>query len=48
LLKLYGPLLVHVCGSPHKFKVSGKLYFSVLLLTDTPESHTPCCCNPLV
>lgn len=21
LLALYGPLLVHVCGSPHKFKV---------------------------
>ena len=22
LLALYGPLLVHICGSPHKFKVS--------------------------
>jgi hypothetical protein len=48
LLKLYGPLLVHVCGSPHKFKASNELFFSVLLLTDIPESHTPCCCNPVV
>lgn len=22
LLALYGPMIVHICGSPHKFKVS--------------------------
>lgn len=22
LLAIYGPMLVHICGSPHKFKVS--------------------------
>lgn len=22
LLSIYGPMIVHICGSPHKFKVS--------------------------
>lgn len=22
LLAIYGPMIVHICGSPHKFKVS--------------------------
>lgn len=30
LLALYGPLLVHVCGSPHKFKVSWTRRFSLV------------------
>jgi len=34
LLRLYGPLLVHVCGSPHKFKASAGLLFQLLLLTE--------------
>lgn len=25
LLSIYGPILVHICGSPHKFKVSSWL-----------------------
>lgn len=33
LLALFGPLLVHVCGSPHKFKASQIQQFHVCLLT---------------
>ena len=25
LLTLYGPMLVHICGSPHKYKVRGQV-----------------------
>lgn len=32
LLAIYGPMIVHVCGSPHKFKVSGLSYKEWLLL----------------
>jgi condensin complex subunit 1 len=31
LLAIYGPMLVHICGSPHKFKVSS-IKYSVLSL----------------
>jgi len=46
LLKLYGPLLVHVCGSPQKFKASVELPFSFSILTKLPESYTSSCCHP--
>lgn len=35
LLAVYGPLLVHVCGSPHKFKVGRTRLFSAGLFTVT-------------
>jgi condensin complex subunit 1 len=28
LLAIYGPMIVHICGSPHKFKVSFSSFLS--------------------
>lgn len=43
LLALFGPLLVHVCGSPHKFKVSWVLPFlDVTVHTRWVEPDPPC------
>lgn len=28
LLAIYGPMIVHICGSPHKFKVCHHLFLS--------------------
>lgn len=30
LLAMYGPMIVHICGSPHKFKASRRSYPSPL------------------
>lgn len=54
LLALYGPLLVHVCGSPHKFKVSRTqrssfvTAHSISLEPDAPcDGHVVVCEIPL-
>jgi len=40
LLALFGPMIVHICGSPHKFKVTGGLLF-VLPRLDTHSFAEP-------
>jgi hypothetical protein len=45
LLALYGPLLVHVCGSPHKFKVNKTRFCSFAGIDSKPEPDSACCRN---
>ena len=47
LLAIYGPMLVHICGSPHKFKVSVSLSFLSVQMTDWLLLRTERCVLPL-
>ena len=38
LLALFGPMIVHICGSPHKFKVIRVHSFSIWLHTIHPRT----------
>jgi condensin complex subunit 1 len=33
LLAVFGPMIVHICGSPHKFKVRSMCVWAVIPLT---------------
>ena len=43
LLAIYGPMIVHICGSPHKFKVGGTARYPGVFCADIlalfTESH---------
>ena len=48
LLALYGPLLVHVCGSPHKFKVGRTHRFSFVTTHKRLLEPDPACDRDIV
>lgn len=39
LLAIYGPMIVHICGSPHKFKVWSLFCPDKIQLTTFSEPH---------
>jgi len=50
LLALYGPMIVHICGSPHKFKVfldsnNVTIFKSKIRF---PESNSACRCHSVL
>ena len=49
LLAMYGPMVVHICGSPHKFKVRAlsKYAFWVISILFA-EPNTASSCNAIV
>ena len=49
LLALYGPMIVHICGSPHKFKVFPSLTRTLLKNGFSfPESNSTCGCHSVI
>ena len=49
LLALYGPMIVHICGSPHKFKVFPSLTRTMLKNgVSFPESNSTCGCHSVI